>query len=282
MAVIEDAMLSTFGAHLTERLLPRLQLRFLAPAPALRPFIKHYWFAATPSKGKLQHRTYPDGGMGFVFDLTHPEHSYFEGPRRVTMPLQLLEKSAYVGVRFAVGGICQFMRNFSEHSNQQTPVSYLPEYRSLLALLVSTRSLAQQVTILDHFFIDQARRLDSRIVAQKEWLLALLPADGPIKMKNVSEQLGVTLRHFDRLIKLASGYSPKQLATTLRVDAVRRTLISNPDQDILDLVYRLGYHDQAHLIKEFRVHTQTTPNAYQRKKQRQREAASRAGNLSKV
>ena len=62
-------------------------------------------------------------------------------------------------------------------------------------------------------------------------------------------------RSFDRLL----GVSPKQYAWMERLYCVYTKFLQNPDTNVQELIYRLGYYDQSHLINDLKKYSDITP-----------------------
>ena len=58
----------------------------------------------------------------------------------------------------------------------------------------------------------------------------------------------------------------------MRFEQVRNQLWINPDSNLAGLAVELGYTDQAHLSREFKRYSGTTPAAFARKAKRGKRA----------
>ena len=80
----------------------------------------------------------------------------------------------------------------------------------------------------------------------------ILASSGRISVKEVCEYSCVSQRQMERLFLKEVGLPIKRIAGMVRYQNVWREMVSCKEFDIQDAVYRYGYTDQAHLLKEFR------------------------------
>lgn len=90
-------------------------------------------------------------------------------------------------------------------------------------------------------------------------------------MSELAAACFLSLRQLERRFKRCIGVSPKMFARLLRFEALLDSLIRGPSISFADLSTRLGYHDQAHVIREFKTWSGCTPTAFlERAKMRER------------
>lgn len=83
---------------------------------------------------------------------------------------------------------------------------------------------------------------------------------GVVKLQELSESLGVSLRQLQRLFKKRMGISPKDYCKIVRLNSYLLDLLSNNEKiDYLDLVVKYNYHDQPHLINEIKAIVNSPP-----------------------
>lgn len=92
---------------------------------------------------------------------------------------------------------------------------------------------------------------------------------GRIRIDELAAECALSLRQFERRFKQRIGVSPKMFARILRFEALLDSFIREPAFSFADAASRLGYHDQAHVIHEFKTWAGCTPTAFiERAKQR--------------
>lgn len=87
--------------------------------------------------------------------------------------------------------------------------------------------------------------------------------DRPIQLQELSLVGGLSVSHFVRQFKLATGLSPHQFVLRRRVDRARR-LLAHSDLSLAQIAYSCGFSHQEHLTHTFRRHVGATPGHYRR------------------
>ena len=77
-----------------------------------------------------------------------------------------------------------------------------------------------------------------------------------------ADRVGWTPKRLGRAFAVRIGLSPKRFARVRRFQRLVRVASVDPAPDWARLAAEHGYHDQAHLIHEFRAHAARTPGAY--------------------
>lgn len=90
------------------------------------------------------------------------------------------------------------------------------------------------------------------------------PSLNPVKV--IAEQWDITERAVQQRFRKYGGYSPKELIRFLRFKEVVNWLLANPTSkpDWFFLIEKFGYHDQSHLIKDFKQYTGAPPKEFLR------------------
>ncbi|GAA0536075.1 AraC family transcriptional regulator [Chitinophaga japonensis] len=89
------------------------------------------------------------------------------------------------------------------------------------------------------------------------------PLLNPVKV--IADRYGLSERTVQLRFRKYVGYSPKELLRFLRFKQVLSSLPGQPKAKInwLELVVQYGYHDQSHLIKDFKYYTGISPQQFQ-------------------
>jgi AraC-like DNA-binding protein len=84
----------------------------------------------------------------------------------------------------------------------------------------------------------------------------------PVKV--MADKASVTERTVQMRFKKYAGYSPKELLRFLRFKQVMAFILARPKEKIdwFELIVQYGYHDQSHLIKDFKYYTGVTPKQF--------------------
>jgi AraC-like DNA-binding protein len=131
--------------------------------------------------------------------------------------------------------------------------------RRLSEQVQSARTWKERGRLLDKFLLDRARRgpQPSPEVSQA-WHL-LVRSGGRITISRIAREVGWSHKHLITRFKEQVGVAPHLAARLVRLSTVWRHL--DEEQSWVRIAAESGYADQAHLIREFRRFTSTTPAA---------------------
>lgn len=94
---------------------------------------------------------------------------------------------------------------------------------------------------------------------------AMSKAKGSIAVSAVATAAHATVRTLERKFKQSSGYTVKDVSGLIRFEQVRNRLWWYPDTNLAGLAHEFGYADQAHLSREFKRYSGSTPAAFAKK-----------------
>lgn len=90
----------------------------------------------------------------------------------------------------------------------------------------------------------------------------LVAQHGNLSMQMLAQQLGRPERSLRRQFHSTIHASPKEFARLVRFEFVRNSLWQNPDAPLAEIALEAGYSDQAHMQREFRSFSNTTPRQF--------------------
>jgi AraC-like DNA-binding protein len=104
--------------------------------------------------------------------------------------------------------------------------------------------------------------------------VAMREANGTLPVSQVAEAAHATVRTLERKFKQAAGHTVKDVSGLMRFEQVRNHLWLYPNASLAGLAHELGYTDQAHLSKEFKRYSGSTPATFARKAKKEKQAVS--------
>ncbi len=137
-----------------------------------------------------------------------------------------------------------------------------PEGRRLAEQLRETHGWRQRFALMDQFLL---RRMDSgpRPSPEVGWAWRMLVASGgTVPIGRIADEVGWSHRHLIARFRQQIGLTPKTGARLVRLDAVWRCIEKPSPLDWGQVAAEAGYADQAHLIRDFRQFTGTTPTEF--------------------
>jgi transcriptional regulator GlxA family with amidase domain len=90
-------------------------------------------------------------------------------------------------------------------------------------------------------------------------LSLIVTSRGTLPIESIARKIGVTRRHLERRFRNEVGLRAKHLARIVRVHTALRFIDDRSPMSGAEIAAVCGYSDQAHLIREFKALTGTTP-----------------------
>jgi AraC-like DNA-binding protein len=123
----------------------------------------------------------------------------------------------------------------------------------------AARTWEERGRLLDDFLLDRAERGPQPSPEVSHAWQLLVRSDGRSTIRDIARQVGWSHKHLITRFKQQVGVTPRLAARLLRLSVVWRHI--DDEQSWVRIAAESGYADQAHLIREFRRFTGTTPGA---------------------
>jgi AraC-like DNA-binding protein len=91
--------------------------------------------------------------------------------------------------------------------------------------------------------------------------------DRQIRVADLSDLVDLSVAHFSRAFRLACGEPPHAYIVRRRVELAAQLMLAGREP-LSEIALKCGFHDQAHLSKQFRQLTGETPAAWRRLRRR--------------
>ena len=123
-----------------------------------------------------------------------------------------------------------------------------------------------QSTMNGYFDVDSRFEWLDKIIRPKllelNTIQNILINKGSLDIAKLAKKSFVSTRQLERLFHEYVGITPKKLSNLIRYQFLWRDILCEPDFDVLSAVYKFGYTDQSHLLREFkRYHSMDIHNA---------------------
>lgn len=180
------------------------------------------------------------------------------------------EKAYFFGVRFLPGLSLKFkdvtMKDFVD---TEIPLLDVIRDTELFNQITSSRDFNFQIqTFMAKYlkFYESSLRSDKFIDLKKTMLEKINQTAGQIKVKDLADEAGYSVRYINRVFSEEFGLPPKMFCKLMRFQHLLSNL-NNFDNEIFDanlaqIAIDLGYYDQSHMIKDFYELANTTPGKY--------------------
>ncbi|MBB6498736.1 AraC family transcriptional regulator [Pedobacter cryoconitis] len=255
--------------------------RLHLPDPSLREIISHFYhiYNTADTIPVLKHLS-PNLEMLLAFNFGSPISISFNheqpgnfivnrvviiGPLRKMLNYELHAGADAIIVNFKLDG---FYRLFHQSLDELTgdgildPViltnnNYLNELWEELATLPDLKERLQMLNNYISSLIHTPEEAAKPLLAAEPYFHN--PRLQPVKA--IAADTNLTERSIQLRFKKYTGYSPKELLRFLRFKAVIHEMLKQPAQHltVFDLINKYNYHDQSHLIKDFKTFLGTTP-----------------------
>lgn len=247
------------------------------PAPALAPYIEHYWFVRTTAGEPfdLTVDVYVDARADLVFNFGAPYTRTVLGGRKRSLkasnldaqrsrPIKIAQRGhvAITGVRFHAGGVSAFVTK-SAHTWNDRVVRTTDVFGATITRLErSLRSAGDDVDaqkqLLDAYFSARVDRTEARQIFDR--VKAHIEAErGLARIDALSELASVSIRQLDRLFRAKLGFSPKTYSRIVRFQAALTRLKHDPGCTLAEVAAECGYYDQPHFVRECKLYAGEVP-----------------------
>jgi AraC-like DNA-binding protein len=139
----------------------------------------------------------------------------------------------------------------------------ITQLQATLAEWVQAGKLDEALAQIKQYFLDARLRVVTDSMLAKAGV-AMREANGTLPVSQVAAAAHATVRTLERKFRKSAGYTVKDVSGLMRFEQVRNHLWIYPDANLAGLAHELGYTDQAHLSREFKRYSGTTPAAFAR------------------
>lgn len=253
-----------------------MQHQEFAPPEVLRDVIKCFWYNTRDSgPEQTTFAVMPDGYAEIIFHFGNACSVMHHGilqPLPSPFMMGLLNQPAtfYTQNRLQIVAIrCYPWTVFDllgippgKHGVQtfEHPIALL---QPALDQCVREGNIAAALEILTVYLVDARAKvaMDSMLFKAGK---AMRKANGTLPVSEVAAAAHATVRTLERNFKQSSGHTVKDVSGLMRFEQVRNRLWWQPGSNLAGLAAELGYTDQAHLSREFKRYSGTTPAVFAR------------------
>lgn len=167
--------------------------------------------------------------------------------------------SRLLGIRFKPAGMAAFagmpMQLLTDQHIQGDDLP-LPLVRNLLEAISRGGNRFQAIS---HCLLKALPGQPARMQAA---IQSIQSCHGNISPVTLASQVNMSPRNFERCFLNQVGTSAKTFSRIVRCLSVKHALQTQPVSNLLELAIHFGYHDHAHLTREFRHITGVAPSEY--------------------
>ena len=241
----------------------KYQLRRYFPGDALKHLVEQYWLVAwdLPQGEEHAQQNLPDPNCHLVIE---GKHSYIQGVVSQKFSYNMKGRGQIIGVKFTAGALNPWVtRPAQEWLDTTIDATQIfgDTLNAMVARLQAATSDQQIVAQLEQFLLPFAYPPDTPHRNINRLLQLIKTTDTINTVEQLAQQANMSVRSIQRLFSQQIGLSPKWIIRKYRLHQALKDL-EQQDCDILDVVERLDYTDQAHLIRDFKAMIGMTPGKY--------------------
>lgn len=244
----------------------------------LQPFIECYFIWEGQTCERMEVQSPPSGFSAMVFNYAdhywayqysskpHPVPKCFvSGQFTSNYHLVMEGKIGMVGIVFKASSMNNFFNwNMPALVNNRISLELLmgKEACKLYKTVAEELSHDNRIIILDNFLKSRLQQAKSRLSIIDDSVSYIDEQNGLLTIESVAAHLKISRRYLEKKFLEKVGISPKLYSRIKRFSILSNKVARLQKVDWQDVVFESGYHDQSHLVKEFKEFNQMNPGDY--------------------
>ncbi len=248
------------------------------PPTSLHGIVKYFWvFEMDGIDGQEYHyRSMADGLAGIVFHIKGQFHEVKPNPflrqadsmvhaqtakfRRFVTYENFIVFGAYL---YPTALPLLFGHSATSLSDEMPDLIALAgkSGRVLQSKILDCKSDFERIRVLQAFLEHRISKVAAQPSLGSQLVDQMILAKGQLRISDLAENAGLSVRSLERKFKSAAGFSPKRFARILRFQSAIGQYQSR-FEDLTSLGLECGYYDQAHFIHDFKEFSGYTPSQY--------------------
>jgi AraC-like DNA-binding protein len=252
---------STHGILRPEQGFTRFALDRVPASPALAPFVDWFWIVRWDLEAPFAQEVLPHPCVNLVIER---DKSAVHGPANARFVASLEGKGRVVGTKFKPEGFAAFSR-VPMKSLVDGVVSIGDAIDASLASLTSLEDHedeAEIVRTLEAALLARSPRLEPAAREVGQLVTTALTDRSITRAEQLATMAGTSVRSLQRVFERVVGLGPKWILRRSRVHEAAERVRGGESVEWARLASDLGYHDQSHLIRDFKDQVGFTPAAY--------------------
>lgn len=245
----------------------------ITPCKGLMPYICCFWgtykpYIKTASSMINPGLVTPDTCMDVIFDMDMDKNELYDmfcGINDTSFYTQS-QKNSYTSSCFAIRFYFWAVQLFSDETMNKS----LNTFVETDAFFKNLRRDFQKILLDSPLMIDRVSKAEQYLLKKLNLnkqnnnvmnaVYKLLTSKGTASISDISEFTAISQRQLERLFLEHVGVSPKKLSGLIRYQYLWQEILSNSHFNMQDSVFKYGYTDQAHLLKDFKKYHTMTPS----------------------
>ncbi len=237
----------------------------LTPCNELRPYIRCYWGT---ENSMIRSENYaatelviPDTCVDIIYDIDYTNNTVSGGFCGINDCSFLTDNNETIGhmiSTFAIRFYGWGAYVFADDSMKSTINGYFDvgsrfEWldKIIRPKLLELKTLQEKVSCVEKLLIKRLLNVKENIIVN-DTIQNILLHKGSLDVSGLARDSFVSTRQLERLFHEYVGVTPKKLSNLIRYQFLWRDILCEPKFDVLSAVYKFGYTDQSHLLREFK------------------------------
>lgn len=255
-----------------------MRIKYIEPRAELRSVISRFWYGEVQQENPLapsSYRIVASGNTGMVIQLFQNQSRLYNSHNQKQLPLAFIygQKSdtpclnhfsaevTIVGVDFQPTA---FTRIFGVNTTELTntladAVTLLPN--CLLRQLQECETVAVAVALLERYFLKHTLTTTPQLGIDYA-IQQIRQAPCIIDTSDIAIELGMSRRTFQRRFKDQVGIDAQTYSRIIRFQRALYSIQQSRTTSITQLAYDLGYADQSHFGREFKLFIGDSPKVF--------------------
>ncbi|MFJ9328623.1 DUF6597 domain-containing transcriptional factor [Streptomyces sp. NPDC101230] len=253
-------------------LFTRVHFRRREPAPALRPYLEHYWLIDWELDQPYAAHVVPHPSVNLVLQryeagASARERAGYAEVAGIGLGLftqKLTGRGRVCGVQFRPGGFRPFAPDhaLSDLTGRRIDAAEVLRTPPPVGAVLDPADEDARVAALDACLLALEPRTDPQATLAME-LVDRVRTDRSVRRTGqLARDAGLTPRSLQRLFHTYVGVGPKWVILRYRIHEALERAESDPAVDWARLAADLGYSDQAHLVRDFTATVGVPPTAF--------------------
>ncbi|MEU1323337.1 DUF6597 domain-containing transcriptional factor [Streptomyces microflavus] len=253
-------------------LFTRVRFRRREPAPALRPYLEHYWLIDWDLDQPYAAHVVPHPSVNLVLQRYEAGESAREraGYAEVAgiglglFTQKLTGRGRVCGVQFRPGGFRPFAPEhaLSDLTGRRIDAAEVLRTPPPVGAVLDPDDEDARVRALDACLLALEPRPDPQATLAMELVDRVRTDRSVRRVGQLARSAGLSPRTLQRLFSAYVGVGPKWVILRYRIHEALERAESEPAVDWARLAADLGYSDQAHLVRDFTATVGVPPTAF--------------------
>ena len=235
------------------------------PCGVLQPYIRCYWGTEHPvmqnETNSVPELVIPDTCVDIIYEIDYTNNTVtggFCGINDSSFHVQSSETTEHTVATFAIRFYAWSAYAFADDSLKFTLNGYFDAGsrfkwldRLIRPKLLELKSLQEKISFVEELLLNKLSNVKEHVVVDGT-IQNILIHKGSLNIADLAKESFVSTKQLERLFHEYVGITPKKLSNLIRYQFLWRDILRELDFDVLGAVYKYGYTDQSHLLREFK------------------------------